>query len=64
MSTNDELKNETANGTKPMLGEVKYEFYLHDGTLIYSCKTDEKKNKYDNQLKAKRVKYTLKALGD
>lgn len=22
MSTNDELKNETANGTKPLLGEV------------------------------------------
>jgi hypothetical protein len=60
---NVDLKNETANGTKPVLGAVKYEFYLHDGTLMYSCKTEEKKNKYENQLKAKQVKYTLKVLG-
>ncbi len=39
---------------------VKYEFYLHDGTLMYSCKTEEKKNKYENHLKGKNVKYTLK----
>ena len=32
MSTNDELKNETANGTKPMLGEV-YVFELKDGKM-------------------------------
>jgi hypothetical protein len=60
---NNNFKNETANGTKTVLGSVKYEFYLHDGTLIYSCKTEEKKNKYENQLKAKQVKYTLKVLG-
>ncbi len=44
---------------KPMLGAVKYKFWLHDGTLLYSCKTDEKKNKYENGLKAKRVKYKI-----
>ena len=59
----DELTNETPDDAKPVLGAVKYEFYLHDGTLMYSCKTDEKKNKYENQLKAKRVKYTLNVLG-
>lgn len=26
MSTNDELKNETANGTKPVLGEVYWTY--------------------------------------
>lgn len=32
MSTNDELKNKTANGTKPVLGEV-YVFELKDGKM-------------------------------
>lgn len=59
MSTNNKLKKETDNGTKPVL----YEFYLHDGSFMYSCKTDEKKNKYEAGLKAKRVKYTLKVGG-
>ncbi len=42
---------------------VLYEFYLHDGSLLYSCKTEEKKNIYERGLKSKRVKYTIKELG-
>lgn len=41
---------------------MKYEFYLHDSTLMYDCKTEEKKNKYESNLKAKNVKYTLVVL--
>ena len=33
MSTNDELKNETANGTKPVLPEVP----LSDSELVEKC---------------------------
>jgi len=40
--------------------KFKYEFVLYDGTFLYGCNTDEKKNKYELSLKAKRVKYTLK----
>ena len=32
MSTNDELKNQAANGTKPVLGEF-YVFELKDGKM-------------------------------
>lgn len=58
----DNLKPKTANRTKAVLPAVKYQFYLHDGSLMYSCKTEEKKNKYESQLKGKRVKYTLKVI--
>lgn len=37
----------------------KYQFYLHDGSFMYSCNTEEKKNKYESQLNGKNVKYTL-----
>jgi len=56
-------ENENGNFAKPMLGAVKYKFWLHNGELLYSCKTDEKKNKYERGLKAKNVKYTLEVVG-
>lgn len=39
--------------------EHKYNFFLHDGSLLYSCDTLEKKIKYESSLKSKRVKYIL-----
>jgi len=59
------VSNEEQNGffAKPVLGAVKYKFWLHNRELLYSCKTDEKKNKYERGLKAKNVKYTLEIVG-
>jgi len=59
---NDNLKNEN-NNANTLLDTVKYKFWLHNGELLYSCKTDEKKNKYERQLKAKLVQYTLEVVG-
>ena len=56
-------ENTKGNNANTVLGTVKYKFWLHNGELLYSCKTDEKKNKYESQLKAKRVKYTLEIVG-
>lgn len=42
--------------------EAKYKFILHDGSLLYSCNTDEKKNVYEKKLKSKNIKYTLYTL--
>ena len=49
MSTNDELKNETSNGTKPVLGEVLY---------YRGC---YKEKHYDLEIKFKDVIYCLYA---
>lgn len=59
------MSNKAQNGNfaKPMLGAVKYKFWLHNGELLYSCITEEKKNKYERVLKAKNVKYTLEVVG-
>ena len=54
---------EQSNNANVLLGVVKYKFWLHNGELLYSCKTDEKKNKYERGLKAKNVKYTLEVVG-
>ena len=59
----DSKKHETPTDENNVLGAVKYKFWLHDGELLYSCKTEEKKNKYERGLKAKNVKYTLEVVG-
>lgn len=56
------LSSLRSNETEQKGRNVKYEFYFHDGSLMYSCKTEEKKNKYENELKSKNVKYTLEVL--
>ena len=55
--------NTKSNNANTLLDIVKYRFWLHNGELLYSCKTDEKKIKYERQLKAKNVKYTLEVVG-
>lgn len=55
-------KEQNGNLAKPMLGAVKYNFWLQNGELLYSCKTEEKKNKYERGLNAKNVKYTLEVI--
>lgn len=42
--------------------DTKFVFYLYDGTILYSCKTEEKKNKYELSLIIKNIKYKLVTL--
>jgi len=63
MNTENVSKEQKGNDVNHVLGTVKYKFWLHNGELLYSCKTDEKKNKYERQLKAKNIKYTLEVVG-
>jgi len=63
MENKTSTNHENGNDANRLLGAVKYKFWLHDGTLLYSCKTDEKKNKYERGLKTKNVKYTLEVVG-
>jgi hypothetical protein len=59
----DSKKHDTPTDANNVLGAVKYKFWLHNGELLYSCKTEEKKNNYERGLKSKNVKYTLEVVG-